>query len=379
MLHSRSSTPNYSSTGDSRSSTWCPPHAAVEDWYRQSDAPSSSRLDHHLPAGDIVPLIVVTSCNDDFEVSSPTSTYSEPDSPTVSTPPPEFSADVHVYDSPRSSLLNPPWTWTFAGGDDGHIVDPDTPESVSQRTVFFGDKTACILPEHSASPSVRCEGRDGQYHAHNTTIVENGRPGPAMLVIAAPKLDLSPIHQFWLNGPALVTRCWAEGNADLTSGTGSEDGVEEEWETAWRSGGPLVKAFAASCSTGSIDDSEENQDENMEYFVKLHNVKAERFVSDSELCCSKLDTIGPHSKVPVEWCGRPESADSSSSWQSSNAEDSRRMAGSDSGSSFYSGSESSFTEEFEASDRFSSKDDCSLRSDISATFVQPLASGICAS
>ncbi|KAI0331177.1 hypothetical protein GY45DRAFT_1360977 [Cubamyces sp. BRFM 1775] len=370
ILHScTSTTPNYSSTGDSRSSTWFPPHIRVGDRPAQDHVPPSSGLARRPPNADMVPSIVVTTSKDDFEVSSPASTYSEPDSPTVSTPPLEFSADIHVYDNSLGGLSTPPWTWAPAVGDDGHTVDSDILDGMSQPADYFGGKAACASQDF-ATRGVLCEGADPR-SLEQMTISENERPA-TQTIIAAPKLDATPILQFWLNGPALVTQCWAEDDAHLASGTGSEREDEEEWEAAWRTGGRLIRAFASSCSTESVDGIEQDEGEATDYHIEIHNVKAQRFVSDSQPCYSKLDIIDPHCEVPVEWCGRPESAGSSSSWQSSDTGGSRRVSRSESGSSFYSCSGSSYTEEFEASDSFSDKVDCSsLRFDISATYGQP--------
>ncbi|KAI0661104.1 hypothetical protein C8Q70DRAFT_1052215 [Cubamyces menziesii] len=354
-------TPNYCSTSDSRASTRLPPHAHVEDQRPQNYAPSSSGLSRRSPVVNVMPSIVVTACNDEFEVSSPASTYSEPDSPTVSTPPPEFSPDVHVFDGLQGTLRSPPWTWALSDGDASHVVEPDIlAEGASHPAEYkFGGEASCIAPHHSASRSARYEDQGIRPLRQDLTIVEDDVPASTLVIIAAPELDMTPIREFWVNGPALVTQCWAEGDADLPSCSSGED--EEEWETAWRTGGRLVRAFASSCSTDTLSGSEQDLDENMEYFVKLYNVKAECFVPKPETCSSKFDIISPPCEVPVEWCGRPESADSSSSWQSSYAGRPRRISGSDSGSSFYSCSRSSFTEDSEASDSFSDKDNYSSR------------------
>ncbi|KAI0768770.1 hypothetical protein BD413DRAFT_93821 [Trametes elegans] len=292
-----------------------------------------------------IPNIVITDCDaepaevepSEWDICSPASTYSEPDSPAVATPPLESFLDLYQPgDVAHDTAGMRPWSADsvlYDGDDEDKSGVPSkgfcmelTGKRSSVNSLGLGLELEDMVTFSPVSSS-------------DVTTKEAGKAEEVVsairIVEAAPQVDPTPIREFLQKGVAAIVPS-TESKPDCPATH------EQDWELAFSRGLGLVGAFSASLSIASLDDDayDDEHSEPTDYCLDIQKVKAVHVTQVQ----SAVGVSLPFS-VGVEWVDARSvvcpllpalgSPDDSSDAQS------------DAGSelSFYSCSDSSFTEE----------------------------------
>ncbi|KAI0373434.1 hypothetical protein BV20DRAFT_735963 [Pilatotrama ljubarskyi] len=335
---------------------WLAPHQeVVHDYCSKWTVPSPEAhlcvLEEIQPstAAD-VPRIAVTSSTDAFtepespgpELDSPTSTYSQPDSPIVMTPPLGFDTGVSLW-APVNDLHHGKETRN-ASGDSGDVFESEpgatsNPKAKAHPKAFVGGAEGFGLGVGSIH--VKSLGPSASLVLH--TILEEqeeeeAEHAPWRIITASRKLDPTPLQEFALRGPAIVIPR-TSGNCTNAAYASLEDG--DDWAAAYRISGRLMDAFAPSaCSLDDDDKSGGDDSDEPPVYMSLHKVGAERRVR----CRSAYKLVRFSFTAIVEWCDAA-SASGVGSSESSDSEDMDKGGDFESGSSFLSSTGSSSTED----------------------------------
>ncbi|KAI0356385.1 hypothetical protein OH77DRAFT_1424043 [Trametes cingulata] len=282
-------------------------------------------------------------------MASPASTFSEPDSPTVRTPPLESSTDGPVpcalADDPRIPFSR--WIVANDGGGGTEMYDfstsPGTAFDFVARPVaktYRKDATATdglglgveslhTGAQGSVTPVVlHAIVEEEEEEDEDEDEDEPEDRAPCKIIASCREFDPAPFFEFALKGPAIVVPSVPSELEELNATT------NYDWLTSYHLNGRLLDAFAPS----SFDDDEDtSSDDERTYHLDLHDVNAERQVRVR----SALRLIGSAFTTVIEWCDDAASASSDSSSEDLELKDGEF----ESGSSFLSSSGSSFTEE----------------------------------
>ncbi|KAI0829919.1 hypothetical protein BC628DRAFT_1082422 [Trametes gibbosa] len=289
-----------------------------------------------------------------MDPSSPESTYSEPDSPTVTTPPLDsyLDFDMRAASDEVDQLQTPTVLWG--------AVDDEQPSNLpqlsgcafssgvsprSKNTYLSGvdsdilsNLTAVSIPSEAdlhllpAAVIVEDKGSDDDCKSLRTTAT-------------VPLLDACHIPESVEEGPAHLIF-----DGDVTHGKAFYDDYEG-WQTVLRLGGSLTAAFASPFSSESLredDKCDGDNDQPTEEAYVLHHTQG--------LCQGHVESAALSSTAVIEYC---DPTSSSSSWSIALSEsdarsdyhDVRSDIGSD--SSFYSCSAFSYSEDIELDGSYS--------------------------